>query len=137
MNLEAARLAIVALTNNAAAAFGTWTVQVDWENRDLVNYAAQAKPFVAMDIVYYDGKQKSLGPNPWVGSYGYIALAVCIPEGKGTSEGNQLMSHMANALQLKLLPAIQTEVARPQPSVPRKGWYCMVTLINFSYHEPT
>lgn len=137
MNSEGIRVELTQLTQDAVALFTDWSVKVDWENRELVDYAGEPHPYLAMDIIYIDGKQKSLGIKPWTGTYGYIALAVCTPEGKGTSESNKLMDHMANALQLKLLPLCQTEVARPQPPVSRKGWYCKVTLINFSYHEST
>lgn len=136
MSRETARVEIVAAIQAAAAAFAGWTVLVDYENRDLVDFDTQEKPYLAVDLVYYDGKQMDLGPNPLVGAYGSIALAVCVKEGKGTSESNLLIDHMTKALQLKRWPVVQTAVGQPQGNLLRKGWFCMVTLINFWYHEP-
>lgn len=136
MSREAARIDIATAVNAAAAAWVSYPVVVDYENRDLVDYASQVKPFLGVDIVYHGGEQMDMGPSPLVGAYGSIALAVCVPEGKGTSESNLLMDHFTTRLQLKQWALVKTEAARPQPSVPRKGWYCLVTLINFWYHEP-
>lgn len=134
MTRETARIDIATAIQAAAAAFPNYPVIVDYENKALIDYAAQDDPYLAVDIVYYDGKQMDLGPNPMVGTYGRIVLAVCVQDGRGTSKANVLMDYFSHNLQLKKLFLVQTEIARPQPSVDRKGWYCLVTMINFWYH---
>ena len=136
MSREAARIDINTAISVAAAAWGAYTVLVDYENRDLVDYASQTNPHLAVDIVYYDGKQMDLGAAPTIGRYGQIMLAVCVQEGQGTSRANQLMDHFESALQLKNWSLVRTHAAKPQRSVNRKGWFCLVTLVDFWYHEP-
>ena len=136
MSREAARIDITTAVSAAASAWIAYPMVVDYENRELVDYALQVKPFLGVDLVYHDGEQMDIGVSPLVGAYGSIALAVCVPEGKGTSEPNLVMDYFTSNLQLKQWSLVRTGVARPQPSVSRKGWYCLVTLINFWYYEP-
>lgn len=136
MSREAARVDITTAIQTAAAAWVTYPVLVDYENRELVDYAAQINPYLAVDIVYYSAEQMDLGTSPFVGVQGQIALAVCVQEGRGTAKANLLMDHFTTALQLKNWSLVRTKVARPQRTVTRKGWYCLVTLVDFWYHEP-
>jgi hypothetical protein len=137
MSRTAARVDIVTAVQAAATSFAAFPVVVDYDNKNMVDYAAQVKPYLAVDIVYYDGQQMDLGINPLVGAYGQIALAVCVQEGKGVLPSELLMDHFVSNLQLKQWSLVKTHAAKPQPSVVRKGWYCTVTLINFWYHEPS
>lgn len=139
MSRKVAHSEIITAAEAARVAWATqpggWPVVMDTDNRSLIDFSTQVNPYVSLDIVYTDGKQMDMGLQPWVGHYGYVALAVCIAEGKGTSKANLLMDFMSSRLQLKTLPLVQLEVARPQASVTRMGWFCLVTMINFSYHE--
>jgi hypothetical protein len=97
MSREAARIDINTAINTAAAAWVAYPVLVDYENRELVDFASQTNPHLAVDIVYYDGKQMDLSSTPTVGRYGQIMLAVCVLEGQGTSRANLLMDHFESA----------------------------------------
>jgi hypothetical protein len=137
MSRTLARVDIVTAVQAAAASFAAFQVVVDYDNKNLVDYAAQVKPYLAVDIIYYDGQQMDLGAKPLVGAYGQIALAVCTQEGKGVLLSDQLMDHLVANLQLKDWPLVRTQAARPQPSRTVKGWYTTVTFINFWYHTPS
>lgn len=136
MSREAARVDIATAVKSAADAWPDYPVVVDYENRKLVDFATQVKPYLAVDIIYYDGRQMDMGVAPLVGVYGQIALAVCVQEGRGISDANKLMDYFTTALQLKTWALVRTHVAKPQRSVDRFGWHCLVTLVDFWYHEP-
>jgi hypothetical protein len=136
MSREVAQTDISTAIQAAAAAWPGYTVAVDYENRDFIDFTAQVNPYLAVDIVYYDGQQMDLGAAPLVGIYGQIMLAVCVQTGRGTSDANKLMDYFTSALQLKNWSLVRTKVARPQRSVDRLGWHCLVTLVDFWYHEP-
>lgn len=135
MSQTQARQEIAAMVEAARLAWTAYPLVVEQENRDIINYATQVNPYVSVDVLFYDGKQMDLGPEPLQGVYGQIYLAVCTQEGKGTSAVSPVIDHMSRALSRRVLPLVRTEVPQPQPSVTRKGWYCQVILVNFWYHE--
>ena len=135
MNREPARVEIVTAISAAAQAWTSYICQVDYDNKDHVDYATQLNPYLAVDIVYMDAQQMDLGTNPIVQAYGNIMLAVSVKEGKGTSQANLLMAHFTSALQFKLWPLVETYVARPQPNAYRKGWCSLLALIPFHHQE--
>jgi hypothetical protein len=134
MSREAARLEVVALVQSAVAAWAAWPVFVDWENRAAVNFATQTKPYLAVDIVYYDGRQADLADNPYVRSFGNVLLAVMTPAGTGVSDSNRLIDHVSKALQMRDVPGLHTKAARPLPPVEPLGWHGTMAAIDF-WHD--
>lgn len=135
MSQTQARREIATAIEAARLAWTDYPLVVEQENRDVINYATQVKPFVSVDVVFYDGKQMDLGPEPLQGVYGQVYIAVCTQEGKGTSEVTPVIDHMSKALSRQSFPLVKMGVPQPQPAVTRKGWYCQVTLVSFWYHE--
>ena len=135
MNREAARVEIVAAVQAAAAAWTDYPCLVDYDNKAFVDYATQVNPYLAIDIAYIDSTQMDLGLNPIAQAYGNLILAVCVKEGAGTRKANLLSDHFTAALQFKRWPVVETQVARLQPNVYRKGWCCIVTLIPFQHQS--
>lgn len=135
MNRQLARLDIVTAVQNAAIAWTDYPCVVDYENRDHIDYSAQVNPYAALDIVYLDGRQMDLGQNPLVRVYGQILLAVCVQEGKGTAGANMLSDHFTKALQFQRWLTVETQVAKPQPNVYKKGWCCLTTIVPFEYQS--
>lgn len=135
MSREAARIEIYGMVRAAAAAWIAWPVIIDFENRPSVDFTAQPKPYLAVDIVYYDGKQVDMADNPYVGRYGNILLAAMTPVGRGTSESNLLIDHFSKYLQMKGMPLISTKAARPLPPVEPLGWYGTMASVDFWYYE--
>lgn len=135
MSQSQARQEIATAVEAARVAWTDYPLIVEQENRDIVNLATQVNPYVAVDVVFYDGKQMDLGPEPLQGVYGQIFLGVFTQEGKGTSQVTPLSDYMGKALSRKDFALVKTGVPSPQPAVTRKGWYCQVTLVNFWYHE--
>lgn len=138
MTREAARVDITTAMEAANTAWNGihgYKITVDWENKDLVDFASEPHPYAALDIVYYDGEQLDLSNKPLARMRGHIALMVCVKNGLGTSEANKIMDFFSKALHYKDFDLVHTHVQSPQPSVPRNGWWCLVTMIDFWYNE--
>ena len=135
MSQSVARQDIAAAIEAARAAWTAYPLVVEQENRDVIDQVTQVNPYVGVDVVFYDGQQMDLGPDPLQGIYGQIYLAVCTQEGKGTSGVTPLMDYMNKALSRRTFSLVKTAVPKPQPYVIKKGWYCQISLINFWYHE--
>lgn len=135
MSQTQARQEIAAVVEAARVAWTAYPLIVEQENRDVVNLATQVNPYVGVDVIFYEGRQMDLGPDPLQGVYGQILIGVFTQEGKGTSQVSPLSDYMGKALSRKTLPLVKTLVPQPQPAVTRKGWYCQVTLVDFWYHE--
>lgn len=135
MSQSVARQDIAAAIEAARAAWTPYNLVVEQENRDIIDQVTQVNPYVGVDVVFYDGQQMDLGPDPLQGVYGHIFLAVCTQEGKGTSGVTPVMDYMSKALSRKTFSLVKTMVPKPQPYVIKKGWYCQISLINFWYHE--
>lgn len=136
MSREAARVEIVTAIEALKTAWtGGYTPVIDYDNRELVNIAGQTNPYLSVELVYLDGQQMDLGPQPLVGTYGQIWLAVLVKRGKGTSQANALMDYFEKGLQLQRWTLVSTQVKRPQPARQLKENYALVSLIDFWYHE--
>ena len=135
MSQTQARQEIAAAIEVARVAWTAYPLIVEQENRDTVNLATQVNPYVGVDILFYDGKQMDLGPEPLQEVYGQIFLGVFTQEGKGTSQVTPLIDYIGKALSRRTFPLVKTGVPKPQPAVSRRGWYCQVTLVDFWYHE--
>jgi hypothetical protein len=130
MTVESNRQSIVTVIEQAKAAWLDYTLAIDYENRQLLNLADQVDPYLAVDIVYMDGDQLDLGPNPLVCDYGQIVISAGMKEGGGTAKLMALLDHFRPYLQLRDdIGDVRTQAARIHKGVPRAGfWYVPMSI---------
>lgn len=76
-------------------------LQVEYENRDLLDPAAAASPFLAVEIYFNEGRQLDLSPNPIHKQLGQIVLTANTREGGGTAQATNLLDYFLVRLQMR------------------------------------
>lgn len=131
MSYAQARLDIATAVAAAAAAWVTYPLVVEMDNRSAVNYDTQQKPFLQVDTYYLGGDQLDLADSPMVKQYGQILLSVASKEGTGVSDSAALVDFLIPYLELKNFVAVRTNAAEPQRARTLRGWYYQPVLIPF------
>lgn len=121
MDFEAARAAVYGrLKAYMDASYPT--VDVGYENRNTIDFATQAEPFVTCEIVWNDGEQVSLGDLPRLRYRGSVWLAIHEKDGAGVKVSNQLMKSLADLFRTKAFSGVTTMAPIPVPARPAQGW---------------
>ena len=133
MSLDANRSAIVSAVEAARLAWtGSYTLNIEYDNRDTVDLAAQLDPYLMIDIVYMDGRQMDLGKAPLIGDYGQIMLAAGVKKGAGTDGVMKLLQFIRPYLELKdTMGSVRTSAAKLTKYVEANGFYYQPMLIPF------
>lgn len=132
-SLDAARAELVARISAAAAAWTTYTLIVEDENRQMIDLASAdaQNAILCWDIVWRGGRQASLGPAPLGRQQGQLMIAAKIKEGCGTAGCLKLLDHVIPYLELRDMAITRTAVAEVQEGRPLAGWYGVPAIINF------
>lgn len=136
MTQAIARREIATAIETARLTWVGFPLLVEQENRTVIDHATQVNPYVAVDVLFDDADQLDLGPSPLQRVLGRVYLCVAVKEGEGVAKSTQVMEHMIKSLSFKAWTLVQTKVASPRNPVARKGWYCLLTTVDFWYHEP-
>jgi len=130
MNFADAQAAIYARLNTywSAAHAG---VPVDYENRFLVDLAAQQDPFIACDVLFNDGEQASIEADPMSRYRGAVYLAVWVREGSGTAAAFGFLSELGTLFATKAFGGLNTQAPRPLPGRRQAGWLVEVLRVPF------
>lgn len=131
MSYAQARLDIATAVAAAAAAWVTYPLVVEMDNRSAVNYDTQQKPFLQVDTYYLGGDQLDLADSPMVKQYGQILLSVASKEGTGVSDSAALVDFLIPYFELKNFAVVRTNAAEPQRARTLRGWYYQPVLIPF------
>lgn len=124
MSNQLVRQTIVAEIERAKAAWeavpGNSALPVDYENQNKVDLA-QTDLYLSVDIIFRDGEQIDLNPDPTISDDGHIVVAAGCKEGGGTQRAETLRDFIRPYLQLRddLANGVRTHAAKPYP--PRKG----------------
>ena len=133
MSLTQARTDIATAVQAIKTAWTPYTLQVETDNRDSINYATQEKPFLQLDTVFMSADQLDLGEAPKTRQWGQIVLSAVVKEGSGTVAATALLDFAIPYLERKQFVVVRTETAEAHPAKPFKGWTYFPLLINFSF----
>jgi hypothetical protein len=134
------RQAIVAEIERAKTAWdatpGNAPLLVDYENSVAVDLSQQTAPYLAVDIIFRDGEQIDLNPNPTLCDDGTIVVAAGIKEGLGTQQVERLRDFIRPYLQLRdnLAHGVRTQAGKPYPPRIVKGFYYLPLSVTFWRH---
>lgn len=76
-------------------------LQVEYENRDLLDPANAASPFLAVEIHFTDGRQLDLSHNPIHKQLGFVVLTANIREGGGSAQATNLLDYFMVRLHMR------------------------------------
>ncbi len=130
--LEQARSAIATAVNNLAATWVTYTLEVEWDNRNTINFATQTNPYLCVEIMLIDGTQAGLTATQRV--FGSLILTARVRKGQGTSSANTLLQHFYPSLQMSdtMFP-VRTHAARIVSAGIVNDWAGQSAVIPFWY----
>lgn len=132
MSLETNRASIVGAVEAAKAAWGNFTVEIEYDNRFYVDLALQVNPYLMVDIIYNDSEQMDLGKQPMVCDYGWIVFAAGVKEGSGSTGLLALLQHFRSYLELKdNLGTVRTHVAKLTKPNTVNGFYYQPMMVPF------
>lgn len=137
MSNQLVRQAIVAEIERAKAAWdsvpGNSPLLVDYENSSALDLSQQVVPYLAVDIIFRDGEQIDLNPEPNIMDDGSIVVAAGVKEGLGTQQAERLRDFIRPYLQLRddLAHGVRTHAAKPYPPRTAKGFYYLPLSVTF------
>lgn len=134
MNFEAARAAIAGRLSTLWTALQP-NVPVDYENRALVDLARQTGPFIACDVVFGNGEQKTLGLSPVVRYSGNISLEVWVKQGTGTATAFAYLEQLAAMFKTTYFGGVYTAAPRPIPAREQADWCVHTILVPFYFDQ--
>lgn len=121
MDFEDARAAIYGRLDTYMTASYAGT-KVQYRNRNTVDLAKQTAPFVSLEIVWNDGEQVEMGPNPRGRMRGAAWLGVWVKEGQGVKVGGQIMSALTRLFKTVSFGGVTAMMPVPLPPADQKGW---------------
>lgn len=131
---EQAREAIVTKIKALAGTWSTYTLVVDYDNRNTVNYGTQVNPFLCVEVLFIDGYQANLGPNSSQRILGSLILTARVKAGSGIKQANDLLEHFYPSLHMSdSMNPVRTYASRFIRAKPEKAWAGESVVIPFWY----
>ena len=132
VTLEQARTAIATRVNALVATWVAYTLEVEWDNRNNINFATQTNPYLCVEIMLIDGQQAGLTSTHRV--FGSLILTARVRKGQGTALANALLEHFYPSLQMSdsMFP-VRTHAARIIQEKPVNDWAGQTAVIPFWY----
>ena len=131
---EDVRQAIVTAIEARKASWADNTLIVEYDNRELVNRDTHVNPFLCVELLYIDGYQASLFPDPVHRILGTIILTAKVKQGSGSKAANDLLDHFYTAIHLTdTITPIRTHAAKLVRAKSEAGWVGESAVIPFWY----
>jgi hypothetical protein len=134
---EESRVAIVTKIEALKATFSpspSYTLVIEYENRNLVNWATRTDPVLCVEILYIDGFQSNLAANTNHRVMGSILLKALVKKGQGVMAANKLLEHFYPAMHMsEAMFPVRTRATRLTKEPMEKDWFCEVAVIPFWY----
>ena len=135
MSHAQARAAINAVIAQIQAGWTAYPLKVETDNRDLVDYAAQQKPFLQVEVVNLDGEQADLGTDAWTCQEGQILLSAVSRTGSGTADAAALLDFAIGFFHRKVLAGlVHCESAVAVRGKTFNEWWYEPAVVPFWYH---
>lgn len=131
MSRESFRQALVAAVEARKASWTDYALQVEYDNRIVVDTQTQTLPFLVVKIVYLSGEQADLGISPIHRVYGQVHIAAAVKEGGGTAQANALLDFFVPSLHMRSIGGARMYGSKPQKDVDHRGWVYTPVLIPF------
>lgn len=131
MSYEQARTDIATVVQAIKTAWASYTLNVEMDNRNSIDYSTQTDPFLQVETVYISGEQLDMGDSPKVAQYGQIILSAVSKDGTGSVNGIALLDFVIPYFEMKDFTCIRTRAAEPQAARLANGWYYQPVIINF------
>lgn len=133
MSNETLRAAIVQKLEQAKQALTlTPDFEIEYENRDSIDYNTRKTPFGCFELVITDTYQASFGLSTKHKRYvGTIYLMVHVKQGSGASLANKIADHFSEFLELSDFSGVRTMTAVVGQADPENGWYRLPVAVPF------
>jgi len=135
MSLELIRQGIVTAVEARAAAFTSYPLVVEYDNRILVDTRTQQNPFLQVRILLLGAEQVNVSDDPLHRFIGQIHIAAATKEGSGTKQANELLEFFYPHLQKKTLGGVRTLMSSFSRTQTQLGWDYTPALIPFWYDK--
>lgn len=134
VTLEQARTAVMTKVAALAATWTAYTLVIEYDNRNNVNYGTQTLPFLDVELFHISGEQASLGETPTHRLRGSIILTARVKVGQGMSTANTLLEHFYPSMQMTdTMSPVRTYAARIVTAAPKEGWAGISAVIPYWY----
>lgn len=134
MNIVQAKQTLRQLFLDALLAEGI-TLDVQYENRNLIDTGSQVEPYLIFEIELTGKQQVSIGRPYHTRYFGEMSVGVCCKENEGTSFQDQVADKLVKHLELKDINGVRLKVADVRPAKLMKGWYCLPIVTKFWFDK--
>lgn len=117
------------------AAWTTYTLIIELDNRDQVDQSTQTNPYLQASISMLSAEQADMGDRPLVEQRGQIVLSVVAKEGTGMAPSTALLDFITPYFDLKAFGLVKCHAVQAYKSKSFKGWEYSPLLINFYFHR--
>ena len=130
--LEQARTAITTKVQSLVATWNAYQLEVEWDNRNTINFSTQTNPYLCVEIMLIDGDQAGLTTTQRI--FGSLLITARVRNGQGTASANALLEHFYPSLQMSdsMFP-VRTHAARVVSVKPVNDWAGQSAVIPFWY----
>lgn len=130
MTREEVRQAVVALVEARRAAWSSYTLVVEYDNRILVDTKTQTNPFLCVNIAYISGEQVNLaGASHRV--YGQLHISAAVRENEGSAKANELLDFFIPSLHMRSSGNLRLWGSSPVKERPHLGWVYYPVIVPF------
>lgn len=133
MTYTAARTDIATVVQSIITDWTAYSLVVETDNRDNVDYPTQENPFLQVDTLYFGGEQLEIGKGGMSREWGQIILSAVTKSGTGVLASNTLLDFVVPYFYNKDFSSIRVQQAQRQADKPVKGWYYCPVLFNFYF----
>jgi hypothetical protein len=133
--LSDTRTAVMIVVQQIQDDFSDYALNVEIDNRTVIDQAKQKTPYLRVEIEPLAGDQISMGKNPLVEQRGQILLYVCVREGKGAAEADELRDFIIPYFDRQVLGYLQCHAAVATRPRSIKGWEYYPIVVTYYYHR--
>jgi hypothetical protein len=127
MTREEVRQAVVALVEARRAAWSSYTLVVEYDNRILVDTKTQTNPFLCVNIAYI----ARLKGNRQRTVYGQLHISAAVRENEGSAKANELLDFFVPSLHMRSSGNLRLWGSSPVKERPHLGWVYYPVIVPF------
>jgi hypothetical protein len=133
--LELYRQQIVGAIEAAKVGFTIYTVEIEYDNRQNMDFATLETPHLCAEIMFTGGSRGDLSNKPVHKIVGMLVLTSKVRDGKGPADCYRLLEHFYPKIQNQVVGSVRFEMAdfdRPRLVT---GWWGVSALIPFRINK--
>ncbi len=135
LNLGQAKADVMTVVAQIVTDWTTYPLQVESDNRTVVDQATQVNPYLKVEVAPMSGEQADMADHPRVLQRGQILLYAVAKGGSGEADANALLDFVAGYFDMKNIGTVRCHAATATTQKEIKGWWWCPAIVPYWYHR--